>query len=880
MSGIDKYVRTMLHFDTDFTDESSIIWTGVGTPTVSTAQSKFGGKSLLLNGTSQYLATPSFTGFDFGTADFTIDWWEYRTDSGTKGVFANSSITSAGYPFYVGQSNGSNVIYYLSSNNSSWDIANGVTMGTIILNAWTHYALVRSGTSIKSYQNGVLKSTTASSSAIASSIGTATLGGLMVSTSSFTQGFAGYIDEFRISKGVARWAAAFTPPTLAYSYEKYFLAKLTAGNYQSIKSGAWVDLGIPADDTALIALMQASGTYYPPKQSSLEAIATGVNRPKRVCWQDTAGETRPTIQLTTVPQDKIAVPKNLISMYTFNDIVSASATTTISDHNKTAVLLHFDNDTAVLDSTKDIIPTGTTLITGTNSVVPVKDITGVKNKTFSITNKSILINDCTKTDTTGSFTLKISEYLTGAGTTGAAVLFINSNPVQWCGLLFGYKDANGNRYLDVSNSGTAWNEVSAIIPTTLNVWVRWEIDYDVTTKKLYLFREGILLNTWTLSVGIYYNPAGGSEFNAWSAPGTIQGMIADFDFIKGTCTHTTAYTPDAISSTVVNKTFIAGLTDANSKFGNAMYLDGSSYLSLPNYTLDTTKDFTISLNTLLTSCPSGSGMLSLNGSYAYDAGILFGYSDSTNFKLFVSSVASTTAWDMINSYNICTIASILNILVNWEIDYKDATKTLYIFKNGVLVNSWILPARIYYGNFGGSAIGFRGGSTPYQTGYFDEILVLEGQCLHTSNFTIPTAVYTDNYPLRAAIKMILSLDLINYKTFNFTTLAWETIDPTDLTAVKTNGISASLLSTITEAQWNSFIGTAAGVGIGFLLSENYSADQCLLDTLALTVNMKGNWSKAIHVTDYTYGYTNNNVLSVTLVTAGSFKINYNSGKSN
>ena len=158
--------------------------------------------------------------------------------------------------------------------------------------------------------------------------------------------------------------------------------------------------------------------------------------------------------------------------------------------------------------------------------------------------------------------------------------------------------------------------------------------------------------------------------------------------------------------------------------------------------------------------------------------------------------------------------------------------------------------------------------------------MLEGQCLHTSNFTIPTAVYTDNYPLRAAIKMILSLDLINYKTFNFTTLAWETIDPTDLTAVKTNGISASLLSTITEAQWNSFIGTAAGVGIGFLLSENYSADQCLLDTLALTVNMKGNWSKAIHVTDYTYGYTNNNVLSVTLVTAGSFKINYNSGKSN
>src|SRR5690606_34123168 len=81
-SSTDPYwssVSSLLHFNgsngsTTFTDEKGVGWTASGDAEISTAQSKFGGSSLSLDGTGDWLDA-SNAGFTFGTGDFTIEAW-------------------------------------------------------------------------------------------------------------------------------------------------------------------------------------------------------------------------------------------------------------------------------------------------------------------------------------------------------------------------------------------------------------------------------------------------------------------------------------------------------------------------------------------------------------------------------------------------------------------------------------------------------------------------------------------------------------------------------------------------------------------------------------------------------------------------------------
>ncbi|MBU2699283.1 hypothetical protein Ga0466249_000362 [Sporomusaceae bacterium BoRhaA] len=208
MAADDKYTVSLLHFDGGITDESGKVWTARGGAAVSTAQSKFGGSSLYLNGTNQYLTTPSSTDFDFGTGDFTVDWWEYRTLS-TDQTFI---ITGTTQTFAFGLCTFNIVRCLLSSNNSAWDIADYKSMGTVILNNWTHYAAVRKGNTFYTFQNGSLISTWTSTLSIANVTGATFIG-----SGGASYYYQGYIDELRISKGIARWTSDFTPPTAPYS---------------------------------------------------------------------------------------------------------------------------------------------------------------------------------------------------------------------------------------------------------------------------------------------------------------------------------------------------------------------------------------------------------------------------------------------------------------------------------------------------------------------------------------------------------------------------------------------------------------------------------------------------------------------------------------
>lgn len=212
---LDQYTVSLLHFDDGLKDETGKVWTAKNGASVSTVQSKFGGSSLFLDHTkNQYASIPTSTDFDFGANDFTIDWWEYRTTTATNvnsvTISKQASDTGLGIALGFCYINGTTIYYYISSGSSAWDIVSGATLGSVILNQWAHYAVCRQGNKFYAFQNGVLKSTATSSLSINPNTYPLCIGNYAGDP------FPGYIDEFRISKGIARWTTDFTPPTAPY----------------------------------------------------------------------------------------------------------------------------------------------------------------------------------------------------------------------------------------------------------------------------------------------------------------------------------------------------------------------------------------------------------------------------------------------------------------------------------------------------------------------------------------------------------------------------------------------------------------------------------------------------------------------------------------
>ena len=190
-----------------------------GSASVSTIQKKFGTDSLyFLGGTSDSVTIPSHADLGMGSGDFTIEFWMYRTGTGGSDnndiVFdGRTGATSVHTPTIYLDGSASHSLRYFSNGGLR---ITGTT--AIALNTWFHVAIVRSSNSIKLYLNGTQEGATYSDSNtfVATPI---TIGHYGAHGSLY--GYQGYIDEVRMSKGIARWTANFTPPTAAYTTDSY-----------------------------------------------------------------------------------------------------------------------------------------------------------------------------------------------------------------------------------------------------------------------------------------------------------------------------------------------------------------------------------------------------------------------------------------------------------------------------------------------------------------------------------------------------------------------------------------------------------------------------------------------------------------------------------
>ena len=192
--------------------------TFAGNALISTAQSKFGGSSLYLDGSDQ-VDLGSSSDWNWPTpsgasGDFTIELWHRRTATSNWGSFfstenaAYGGIGTAGFIFGYDSTNNK-----LGWYNGTWYYASSSGNTTLAVDTWYHIAAVRYGSTTKLYLNGVEELSFTDSG----SYGTAKLwlggrGDLSLSYGIIE----GYIDDVRITKGLARYTSAFTPPTSAH----------------------------------------------------------------------------------------------------------------------------------------------------------------------------------------------------------------------------------------------------------------------------------------------------------------------------------------------------------------------------------------------------------------------------------------------------------------------------------------------------------------------------------------------------------------------------------------------------------------------------------------------------------------------------------------
>jgi hypothetical protein len=176
--------------------------TAFGNAQISTAQSKFGGASIAFDGSGDYLES---TALSIGTDEsYTIEAWvRFNSSQGTFGPICS-----------IGDWNTANG-FALVSYAGNWALSVGTSFNLGITaysaNAWNHVAVTRAnqtsndfwlnGTKIATLNNGTLFSGTI---------------GVGKATGPFTAMLDGYIDDFRITKGVARYTANFTPPTAPF----------------------------------------------------------------------------------------------------------------------------------------------------------------------------------------------------------------------------------------------------------------------------------------------------------------------------------------------------------------------------------------------------------------------------------------------------------------------------------------------------------------------------------------------------------------------------------------------------------------------------------------------------------------------------------------
>ena len=216
--GNDQYTKLLLGFDDTYYDTSDIkhgsMSDGGGTSFSSDTVfigTKGGGKSMYFSSsTSSYLYIGDHADWYFD-GDFTIDAWVKTEVARDNGICGQDDGGTNAWHFKI---RADHYLQFGIRQSSSWT-ATITSSSTVPLGEWAHVAVCRSGSTWYFFINGQAAGSTSNGTSIPN-----VSGNLLVGDSWGDAGLQGYLDDFRISKGIARWTSAFTPHSEPYGGHK------------------------------------------------------------------------------------------------------------------------------------------------------------------------------------------------------------------------------------------------------------------------------------------------------------------------------------------------------------------------------------------------------------------------------------------------------------------------------------------------------------------------------------------------------------------------------------------------------------------------------------------------------------------------------------
>lgn len=214
---IDEFTVLLLHFDgvdastslTDSSPSAHTVTSHSGGQT-DTAQSKFGGSSGLFSNPGHFQLDGS-DDFEFGSGDFTIETFIRISSIGSEPQYIYDSRASGDsaddYPGLLLTTSG--VLQFFRG-----DVV-VISGPTLSVNTWYHIAVARREGVSRLFVDGVLIGSASDTTVYRNGAARPAIGTRGRDTSDFQ--FRGWMDELRVSKGIARWTSNFTPPAQAYS---------------------------------------------------------------------------------------------------------------------------------------------------------------------------------------------------------------------------------------------------------------------------------------------------------------------------------------------------------------------------------------------------------------------------------------------------------------------------------------------------------------------------------------------------------------------------------------------------------------------------------------------------------------------------------------
>ena len=245
-----------------------------GDAKITSSISKFGSGSGFFDGTGDYLSVTNNTVFAFGTGNFTVEAWIYRTGgSGNQPICQSDAIggsTNDKWWFAVTSTG----LFFGTHDAGGFSVTTTTTFNT---NTWYHVAVTRNSGTMYLFINGVSTAFTTSGTPSGYSL---SQNGLSIGGMSTPSYWTGYIDELRITKGIARYTGSFTTQSVEFpnqlpQYETKYIGLIGGLN----DTGS--DYGVQKlDDTSLkIRKMSVSGTPVsgsPILSSSVDRVYVNV----------------------------------------------------------------------------------------------------------------------------------------------------------------------------------------------------------------------------------------------------------------------------------------------------------------------------------------------------------------------------------------------------------------------------------------------------------------------------------------------------------------------------------------------------------------------------------------------------------------------------